>query len=206
MGPMESNGLYPFVIFVAMAAWSVLHSWLAAYSTKRISRNLFGKRTDRFYRLFFVGLAVLTLLPILGLIILLPSRVLWIIAPPWLYLTVFFQVMAVFGALSTIFQTDVIAFIGIRQALHPEQEFENMLMIKGFYKLVRHPMYLFSLVILWLIPYMTDLLLAWVIASTLYFVFGSIPEERKLLNQFGEVYQEYQKEVPRLIPGLKLKK
>lgn len=203
---MERNWLYPFVIFVAMAAWSVLHSWLAAYSTKRISRNLFGKRTDRYYRLFFVGLAVLTLLPILGLIILFPSQVLWIIAPPWLYLTVFFQVLAVFGALGTIFQTDVIAFIGIRQAIHPDQEFENKLIIKGFYKLVRHPMYLFSLVLLWLIPYMTDLLLAWVIASTLYFVVGSIPEERKLLNQFGDVYQEYQKEVPRLIPGLKFKK
>ena len=194
------------VIFTAMAAWGVLHSWLAAHSTKRISRNLFGKRMDRYYRLFFVGLAILTLLPILGLIILLPSNLIWIIPSPWLYLTVFIQVLAIVGALVTILQTDVMAFVGIRQALHPDQEFENKLIIRGLYKLVRHPMYLFSLLILWLIPYMTDLLLAWVIASTLYFMFGSIPEERKLLSQFGGDYQKYRKAVPWLIPGLKFKK
>jgi protein-S-isoprenylcysteine O-methyltransferase Ste14 len=189
-----------------MAAWSVLHSWLAAYSTKRISSNLFGNRMDRYYRLFFVGLAVLTLLPILGLIILLPSDVLWIISSPWLYLTVLLQVLAVVGALVTILQTDVMAFIGIRQALHPDQKFENKLILRGFYKVVRHPMYLFGLIILWLIPYMTDLLLAWVIASTLYFIFGSIPEEQKLLSQFGDDYQKYRNEIPWLIPGLKFKK
>ena len=57
--------LYPILVFVSMAAWGVLHTWLAAFSTKQMARDIFGKAMDRYYRLIFIAVALLTLLPIL---------------------------------------------------------------------------------------------------------------------------------------------
>ena len=203
---METQWFFPVLVFISTAVWGVLHSWLAALSTQEKVREIFWKKVDRYYRILFIAIAVLTLLPILAMVIFLPSRVLWIIPTPWLYLTIPVQLAAVIGILITVLQTDTMAFLGIKQLIKPDQDHENMLVIRGFYKVVRHPMYLFSLILLWLIPVMTDLLLAWVIASTLYFTLGSIPEEQKLVKKFGDDYRQYRKEIPWLIPGKKFRK
>ena len=197
--------IYPVLVFITMAAWGVLHSWLASFSTKRLARNIFGECTDRYYRLFFVGTAGLTLLPVLGLVFFLPSRLLWVIPTPWVFGTAFIQLLAVLALLHTVLQTDVMAFVGLRQVYRPNIEVESELVRTGFYRLIRHPLYLFSIVIFWLFPYMTDLALAFFLAGTLYFLAGMIPEERKLVRIFGAAYENYRREVPALIPFTKRK-
>jgi protein-S-isoprenylcysteine O-methyltransferase Ste14 len=197
--------IYPVLVFIAMAAWGVLHSWVAAFSTKRLVKDIFGGKLDRYYRLMFVGVAVLTLLPILGLVIFLPSRLLWVIPAPWVYGTVFIQLLAVLALLHTVSQTDVMAFVGLRQVNHPNIETESELVLTGFYRHVRHPLYLFSIVFFWLFPYVTDLVLAFILAGTFYFLIGMIPEERKLRVTFGATYEQYRREVPALIPFIKRK-
>ena len=192
------------VVFVSMGAWSVLHSWLAAFSTKDMAERIAGKGIRRYYRLFYVVIAGLTLLPILAMVALLPARVLWVIPTPWLYLTLTLQGLALLGLLVTVLQVDTLAFIGLRQLTQPDIERRNELVTRGFYRWVRHPLYFFSLVVFWLFPYMTDLVLAFVIASSLYFIIGTIPEERKLVAIHGEAYRQYQRDVPRIIPGLKI--
>lgn len=187
-----------------MAAWSVLHSWLAAFSTKSWCHANFGEGMRRYYRLIYVSIAVLTLLPILALVAFLPAQVVWAISPPWLYLTLTLQGLALLCLLMTVLQVDTLAFIGLRQLRQPDAEETNTLVTRGFYRWVRHPLYFFSLVIFWLFPIMTDLTLAFFIASSLYFIIGTIPEERKLVEIYGEVYRNYQKDVPRIIPWLKL--
>lgn len=194
---------YPILVFVAMGTWGVLHSWLAAFSTKEKARGIFGKAIDRVYRLIFVAVSVLTLTPILVMVVFLPSTVLWVIPLPWRYGAYAIQFLAVVGILITIFQTDLMAFAGIRQLSDPEAEMKNDMVTDGVYGIVRHPMYLFSIIFFWMIPYVTDLILAFIIASTLYFLIGSIPEERKLVEVYGEEYERYQEEVPWIIPGLK---
>ena len=194
---------YPLLIFISMVAWSVLHSWLAALSTKKRAQSLLGKNVDRYYRLTYVVIAILTLIPILALLVLLPSQRLWISPSPWIYLTLALQLMALTALIITIFHTDVFAFTGFRQVTNPYAEEENNLVTSGFYKVVRHPLYLFGLILLWFIPYMTDLILAFVISSSLYLLIGTIPEERKLLVVYGKEYEKYQEIVPRIIPGLK---
>ncbi len=191
------------LVFVTMAAWSVFHSWLAALQTKEAMREIFGKAADRFYRIGFVLAAVLTLVPILLMVGFLPSQVLWQIRPPWLYLTVTLQLLAVLGLIAGVFHTDVMAFIGLRQLLSNESERQEKLVVKGFYKWVRHPLYFFGLIFIWLIPVVTDLILAFNIAASLYLILGTLPEEQKLVKTFGKAYVTYQKKVPRLIPGTK---
>jgi protein-S-isoprenylcysteine O-methyltransferase Ste14 len=57
--------------------------------------------------------------------------------------------------------------------------------------MVRHPMYLFSLILFWLFPFITDLILAFFAVSTLYFLIGMIPEEKKLVKIYCEEYERY---------------
>ena len=195
--------LNPILVFISMGTWGILHSWLAALSTKRLARRIFGKAIDRYYRLIFVGIAVLTLIPILAMVAFLPSRVLWVIPSPWRTLTLAIQFMALAGILVTVFQTDLMAFAGIKQLSDPLVEEKNALIVAGAYRIVRHPMYFFSILFFWLFPYVTDLVLAFITASTLYFLIGTIPEEQKLVEIYGEDYKRYQEKVPRIIPGVK---
>ncbi len=195
----------PILVFITLATWGSLHSWLAAFSTKCIAGKVFGAGIDRYYRLIFVGVAVLTLLPILGMVVFLPSRPLWVIPVPWVYGTAAIQVLAILAMVYTVMKTDALTFIGLRQVFQPDKEHENKLVLTGFYRLVRHPLYLFSIITFWLFPYMTDLVLAFILAGTLYFLIGLIPEERKLVETFGERYAQYRREVPALIPFTKRK-
>lgn len=201
-----SSLIFPALVFIATAAWGLLHSWLASFAAKRLARRIFGAEIDRYYRLIFVVLAVITFLPILVMIAFLPSHLLWVIPSPWLILTTAMQFLALIMLVATVLETDVMAFAGIRQVLQPEQTHENTLVVKGFYRFVRHPLYFFSIILFWLFPYMTDLTFAFFLAGTLYFLIGTIPEERKLRQTFGEAYERYRREVPWMIPGTKFKK
>ena len=196
---------YEIVVFISMCAWSVFHSWLAAFSTKNLAVRIFGKGIQRYYRLLFIGVAVLTLLPILGMVAFLPSRNLWIIPFPWLYLTLTLQGLALLGLVVTVLQVDTMAFIGLSQLHHPDAEQKAEMVTRGFYRWVRHPLYFFSLVLFWLFPVMTTVSLAFVIASSLYFVIGTLPEERKLVDIYGQAYRQYQRDVPRIIPWKKIR-
>jgi len=200
---MTEFGFYPYLVFIVMATWGFFHSWMAAFSTKQHAQAIFGEKISRYYRLIFIGTAVLTLTLILAMVLFFPSHLLWQIPAPWLFLTGALQVLALVGIPFNFRHIDIFAFVGLRQLVNPEAERESDLVIKGMYRFVRHPLYFFSMIILWLIPWMTDTGLAFVIASTLYFLLGTIPEERKLLEIFGDQYRCYQEEVPRIIPGLK---
>jgi protein-S-isoprenylcysteine O-methyltransferase Ste14 len=72
--------------------------------------------------------------------------------------------------------------------------------IRGPYRWVRHPLYLFVLVLMWACPDMTaERLLLNALWST-WIVIGSILEERDLVAAFGDDYREYQRSVPMLLP------
>ena len=194
---------YPLLVFLSMAAWSAFHSWIAAPSTKERVRRIFGSQIDRYYRLVFVFAAGLTLFPILGMLILFPSQSLWVIRAPWVYLSVSIQVVSAVIVIISVIQTDPMIFVGWRQLQNPDAEEKKEMITSGLYGLVRHPQFLFSIILLWLFPYMTNLVLAFNIASTLYFLVGTFIEESKLKQHFGEKYEAYQEKVPRIIPGIK---
>ena len=88
------------------------------------------------------------------------------------------------------------------QALQNESN-KNTLQQKGLHKYVRHPLYLGTLLFIWglfiIFPYLNNLIACLII--TIYTVIGIELEEKKLREEFGDVYREYSKKVPRLIPG-----
>ena len=64
----------------------------------------------------------------------------------------------------------------------------------------RHPIYLFSILFLGLRPTMDLFYFIFYLVIVLYFIIGSYFEEKKLVERFGQIYIDYQKEVPRIIP------
>jgi protein-S-isoprenylcysteine O-methyltransferase Ste14 len=72
--------------------------------------------------------------------------------------------------------------------------------VKGPYRWVRHPLYLLMILMIWSCPDLTADRLLFNGLWTVWIVIGSILEERDLVFEFGDVYREYQRRVPMLIP------
>lgn len=68
------------------------------------------------------------------------------------------------------------------------------------YGVVRHPVYLSVLVMMWATPAMSLTYLGLALNVTLCFYIGSYLEERRLVSRFGQEYGRYQEQVSRLFP------
>ncbi|MEW5960266.1 MAG: isoprenylcysteine carboxylmethyltransferase family protein [Chloroflexota bacterium] len=177
-----------------------LHSLLASRPVKNWARQALGPGTERWYRLAYNIFAGVTLLPLFPMLALLPDRMLYVAPAPWRWLLATGQLAALAGLGLAFLQTNPWHFLGLAQLLAPPSDVNGSLVVRGLYCRVRHPLYFFSLLLLWLTPAMTVNLLATYLLFTLYFYIGSIFEERRLVAEFGPAYREYQRLVPRLIP------
>lgn len=74
------------------------------------------------------------------------------------------------------------------------------LVIRGPYRWVRHPLYLFMIILFWSAPHLTMDRLLFNILWTIWVVAATVLEERDLAADFGPAYREYQLKVPMLVP------
>jgi protein-S-isoprenylcysteine O-methyltransferase Ste14 len=77
---------------------------------------------------------------------------------------------------------------------------QQQIMAKGPYRWVRHPLYLFLIVIIWSCPVLTLDRLIFNIMWTIWIVIGTYLEDRDLHREFGSQYREYSSRVAMLIP------
>lgn len=187
--------------------WAAVHSFLASSSFKSQVRRKMGARAfDGTYRLLYNITATLTFLPVLlAGARAIPHLIVWQLARPFNVLFVAIQLLGLAGLAVSLLQTDVLRFAGVGQFVRYLQGRADVnpspiLITGGVYRIVRHPLYFFSLLLLWFSPVMTLSLLLFNIAATLYFWIGSKYEERRLAAAFGERYEAYRRSVPSLIP------
>jgi protein-S-isoprenylcysteine O-methyltransferase Ste14 len=192
---------------IGFVIWAVVHSVTAASSTKRAFRERFGERAYQgLYRLLYNVVSVVSFLPILYILwTQIPQVTLWTIPAPWRYVSMGIQLLALVGLAISLLQTDIWSFVGLRQAARflqgaADPSVPDRFVKTGTYRWVRHPLYFFSLLFIWLNPVMMLGSFLFNILATLYFWIGSIYEEKRLLAAFGEAYEEYQRSVPGLVP------
>jgi protein-S-isoprenylcysteine O-methyltransferase Ste14 len=189
-----------FWLIFAIVLWGIVHSLLASLGSKDLMRRRLGDGFMKFYRLLYNIFAVISLLPILYLMISLPDRMLYQVPPPWSFLMRAGQVVSALLLFLAVLQTDVLSFAGFRQLIRLEEKSE--LVTNGLYRFVRHPLYTFSLLILWLSPSLSLNTFVVYTFLTIYILTGVIFEERKLLREFGENYAIYKSNTPMLVPRL----
>jgi protein-S-isoprenylcysteine O-methyltransferase Ste14 len=88
----------------------------------------------------------------------------------------------------------------IKYRIRGKKPKEMPLTISGPYRWVRHPMYLFVLLMIWSNPDITLDRFLFNILWTVWIYVGAMLEERDLVADFGEAYREYKRKVPMLVP------
>jgi protein-S-isoprenylcysteine O-methyltransferase Ste14 len=93
-------------------------------------------------------------------------------------------------------QLDVLELAGIRQVQGGRRPRPPApLQVRGPFTLVRHPVYLGWILIVFAAPHMTAGRFVFAVISTLYLAIAVPFEERSLQRAFGESYREYQRRV-----------
>jgi protein-S-isoprenylcysteine O-methyltransferase Ste14 len=190
-----------FLLILIIALWGVVHSYMASTMFKNILRRTFGDGFMRGYRLLYNIISTISFAPILALMVALPNKDLYQVPSPWRYTMLAGQGFSVALLLVAALQTDTLSFVGLRQLF--EEESSGKLVTSGLYHFVRHPLYTFGLLILWLSPNMTVNSFIVYLALTIYIFVGAYFEERKLLREFGQEYADYRSNTPMIIPDLR---
>ena len=184
---------------LALAAYYTLHSLLAADSVKARLAQLVP---PRYYRLCYNGLAAGLLAIIFILYFLVEKRPLWSPNQVLPYPGGLLALAGIIWVVKALAGYNLGEFTGLEQLKTGSQPRHETLVISGLNAQVRHPLYFGMLLVVWGILFIlpTDAMLAFCLVSTAYLYVGGKLEERKLVAQFGEAYQKYQREVPMLVP------
>lgn len=196
------------ILFIVLLffLFAISHTWLAS---KKLKERLAKKIDEKiaFYRMFYNVSSVLSFLGFLA-ITPKPDFVLYDLQFPFDIITFALQILSLIGLIWVFRQFDLKEFLGISQIvryLHGTYKTETLdekqeLNTYGAFKYSRHPVYLFSILFLGLRPQMSLFYFVLFICCVVYFYVGSIYEEKKLVETFGERYKEYQKRTPRIFP------
>jgi len=194
-----------FWLTLAVLIWGIIHSVTASLEAKDWLRRRLGNAGMRFYRFGYNVFSVISFIPILWLMAVLPDQALYRIPAPWIYLTLAGQFAAVVILVVGVLQTGALSFVGLRQ-LFEDKETPPQLITRGLYRWVRHPLYTAGMLFIWLTPVMSMNTLIVILSATIYIIVGAFFEERKLEREYGAAYTEYKAATPMLIPGLAIRR
>lgn len=190
-----------FWLILAIVIWGVIHSVTASLGFKEFLRRVLGAGFMKLYRLLYNVFSVISFAPILYLAAMLPTQSLYRVPMPWNYLMLVGQGLSAALLVIAVLQTDTLSFVGLRQLF--EEEKQGKLVTTGFYQYMRHPLYTFGLLFLWLSPNVSVNSFVLYVSLTIYILVGAYFEEQKLLRAFGQEYAEYKSVTPMIVPGLK---
>jgi len=202
-------------VALACVAWAAVHSVLAARPSKALAARLAGPRIrDGCYRAGYVALSTALSIGFVRWFNRLPDRELYRVQPPWSWLLHAVQALSLGWLCAGIGAAGFGRSTGasqLRALLHggrPEPEPEDQgpplvadaLVVRGPFRISRHPNNLVALPFFWLMPRMTVNRATLAAMASVYAVLGSLHEEARLLRAYGAAYRRYQRRVPFLVP------
>lgn len=128
--------------------------------------------------------------------------VLWAIESPWAWLLTAGMIAGLVMTAMAASSLDPLELAGIRQAFGWPLR-QRGLITTGPFGVVRHPLYLGWVLVVWSLPVMTGTQFVFAAISTLYLVIAVPFEERELKRTMGAEYEAYARVVRwRILPGL----
>ena len=193
------------IIIIFFALYCIIHSILASKKVKIQFKKTFGDLIA-FYRLLYNLFALGTLYLIYD-ISPKPHFIIYDLSNPYDLLVLipqFLSLAGLFWAFKYICFTEFIGLDQIKRYFEKnytsELDEELTLLIKGPYRYSRHPVYFFSIMFLLFRPTMDLFYLTFFICIVVYFYIGAYYEEKKLTENFGDIYLDYKKSVPQIFP------
>jgi protein-S-isoprenylcysteine O-methyltransferase Ste14 len=187
--PAWADFLLRFTLF------ALSHSLLAANRPQEWLRGRLG-RLFRCYRLVYNCIAVVTFLWVMAAWP--ASPILYRVPGSWGLLCAGGQFITLLLLARCAGQLGLGTFLGIDQLRGREQR--PGLVQTGCYCRLRHPQYTLAILFFLLTPVMNARWLVLTLLSSVYFVYGALVEERRLLREFGLHYQEYRNRIPMFLP------
>lgn len=112
----------------------------------------------------------------------------------------FLSILGMFWGLYALRAIDMFGLKPILKHIFTMPTRESSFTVRGPYRWVRHPLYLFMIVLFWCCPVLTADRLLFNILWTIWVVLATVLEERDLTNDFGDAYRDYRAKVPMLLP------
>lgn len=182
---------------VLFSLFALHHSLMARTGARRW---IAGRLPAGLERSVFVWVASLLFIGVCWLWQPLPGYA-WILDGPGAWIGRAAQLFGVWITLRSAAMLDPLELAGIRQVSGTERPV--VFKVDGPYGLVRHPIYLGWLFLVFGAPVMTMSRLVMAVVSSAYLI-AAIPwEEASLVEGFGDTYRAYQRQVPwRILPRL----
>ena len=195
-----------FLLLTLYFLFGYTHTFLSSKKNKYFIKNKFGNLIA-FYRLFFNIISILFLVLIFNYAPH-PDITIYDLQNPYDFLILIPQLLGLVGffwSFNYLCASEIIGIGQIKRWLRNEYDMEDLdekttLNIRGPFRYVRHPVYFFSILFLISRPTMDLFYLITFICAVIYFYIGSIYEERKLVEEYGDLYTQYQAMVPRILP------
>jgi len=191
-----------FILALLWTAWCFLHSAMISISVTEYLKKQLGDYY-RFYRLVFVIVAVVTLLPVLMFSNSVQSPDVFSWRGPLIALRLVIIIMSIGLFYAGAKHYDGLQLLGIRQIREKESHKgiteTGGIETTGILGVVRHPWYAAAILIIWARNMDLAALVVNVIL-TAYLLTGTVLEEKKLVLEFGDEYLEYQENVSMLFP------
>jgi hypothetical protein len=203
-------------VVAATVLYALVHSALASSSAKAAAARLVGARNrDGWYRLLYNAQAVVTTTALAAWAWRQPDRTLYRTGGVARGLLRAGQLAGVALGAAALRATGFWRFAGApsawdwvrgapvrppMEAQGPADRDDGALRTGGAFAHVRHPLNVAFVAVLWCSPRMTVNLAAASAVSTLYLLYGSAREERRLLARYDSEYESYRRGVPFFLP------
>ena len=195
----EGMSLSQHVIYgLLWLSFGLVHSVLAAHSTKKLLAPLFGLTYRLVFNLFsilHIGLVIYGGQYLLGhdaIKIIYSEQIQWLLNGS--------MILGIGIFIIALREYDLGRFSGVTQLFDPTaQDKDEPLQTSGLHRYVRHPLYTGAHLYLWG-SVQTEFDLVTAAWASLYLLIGSHFEERKLIADYGDAYREYKARVPSVIP------
>ena len=196
------------ILAILWIAFCTLHSGLISITFTNFLKQKIGD-SYRFYRLFYNIFSIVTLIPVFIYTVSIRQQPFF----AWTgYLLPVKDVLFFIGIICFVAGArhySFSQFSGIAQikegANHNLINETGELSSRGILGVVRHPFYAGIFPLIWSSNLDTPTLIVNIILS-IYVVIGTLLEERKLIEEFGDAYREYQQKVSMLFPLKWIKK